>query len=242
MIGWIKALILPPMPFLATALAGMAAKRGRPVAVASLAGLYLLATPLVGSALLRSLETYPPLTPDQLRRSDAQAVVVLSAEGGEAPEYGGQSVGPLTLVRLRYAARVQAATGLPLLVSGGLLPEADAPIAAAMRTVLEQEFHVPVEWVEGRSTDTWENAQDSAGILAPAGVRRVLLVTHAWHMPRAVAAFERAGLAVVAAPTAFTEPPRPSAEALIPSAGALVASYYALYELLGGVYYRLAKS
>jgi uncharacterized SAM-binding protein YcdF (DUF218 family) len=241
MIGWVKALLLPPMPFLATALAGTVVRGGRPLAALSLVVLYLLSTPLVGSALLRSLETYPPLTSDQLRHG-AQAVVVLSAEGAEAPEYGGPSVGPLTLVRLRYAAWVHVATGLPVLVSGGLLPEAGEPIAAAMARVLEHEFHVPVAWSEGRSTDTWENAWDSAQILGQAKVKRVLLVTHAWHMPRAAEAFERAGLAVIAAPTGFTERPRLSAEALIPSAGALAASHYALYEMLGTLYYRLAKA
>ena len=54
-----------------------------------------------------------------------------------------------------------------------------------MKQVLEREFQVPVTWVEETSRNTLENARGSFQVLGAAGIRRVYLVTHAWHMPRA---------------------------------------------------------
>jgi uncharacterized SAM-binding protein YcdF (DUF218 family) len=247
MTPWVKSVLLPPMPFLAVAVVGLLLARRRWdigwwLAAAALVALTLLATPLVAGTLLRSLENAQPLTAEQLRNAGAQAIVILSAEATIAPEYEGTSVGPLTLMRLRYGARVQVATGLPVLVSGGTLPTGSVPVAEAMRAILADEFHLPEVWAEDRSQDTWENARYSAEILGRQGVGRVLLVTHAWHMDRSRAAFERAGLEVVPAPTGFTERPGLEWGNMIPSAKALYGSHFALYEILGSLYYRFAKS
>jgi uncharacterized SAM-binding protein YcdF (DUF218 family) len=60
-----------------------------------------------------------------------------------------------------------------------------------------------------------------AQALQPAGVRRIALVTDATHMPRAEAAFRRAGFEVVAAPTDFPSPQaRPLLEWLPSGVGA----------------------
>jgi uncharacterized SAM-binding protein YcdF (DUF218 family) len=77
----------------------------------------------------------------------------------------------------------------------------------------------------------------SAAILRPAGVAKVLLITHAWHMPRAAAAFERAGVAVIAAPMRATPVPEWRVDNFLPSAGALQRSYYAMHEWLGLTWY-----
>ncbi|MDQ6679701.1 MAG: YdcF family protein, partial [Pseudomonadota bacterium] len=57
--------------------------------------------------------------------------------------------------------------------------------------------------VEDRSRDTRENAARSISLLRAAGVDHIVLVTHAWHMPRALRAFRQAagsGIAIEAAP------------------------------------------
>ncbi len=77
-------------------------------------------------------------------------------------------------------------------------------MAAALREV----FGVPVRWLEGESRNTAENAHFSAAMLAGAGIERVALVSQAWHLPRASAEFERAGLEVVAAPPSSPAPRR----------------------------------
>lgn len=187
---------------------------------------------------MRSLEVAPPLRGHEA--AQAQAIVVLSAGfNANAPEYGGPTVDAFALQRLRYAARLARETGLPVLVAGGPVRDVEATLASMMAATLERDFGVAPRWREERSTDTHENAVFAAEILREAGVSRVLLVTHAWHMPRAQAAFERAGLAVTPAPTGRSDRPR-SAFALLPSAGALRQSYYALHELAGGLWYRLA--
>jgi uncharacterized SAM-binding protein YcdF (DUF218 family) len=113
--------------------------------------------------------------------------------------------------------------------------------AALMKRALEQEFNVEVRWSEERSRDTRSNAAESAAILLPVGIKRVLLVAHGFDMPRASAEFATAGFQVTPAPTVITgqgfsfEHP---AE-LLPSMSALQGSYYALYELLAEAVRRL---
>jgi uncharacterized SAM-binding protein YcdF (DUF218 family) len=232
----IAALILPPAGPLLVALLGLCWARRRPRAgpagaAAALVLLIAASLPLVGDRLLRSLETLPPIRADQLR--SAQAIVVLG--GGSyraAPEYGGDTVNRNTLLRLRYAAVLQRRSGLPMLVSGGA-PFGGRPEAEAMRAVLETDFAVPVRWVEAASADTAENAANSARLLHAAGVQRIALVSQAWHLPRAVALFERQGLTVMAAPTGFSTPSPSLLEDLLPSAAALDRSSTALHEWLG---------
>ena len=72
-----------------------------------------------------------------------------------------------------------------------------------MADSLRDDFGVTVRWQEGRSRTTWENAQFSAQVLLPQGIKRVVLVTHAGHMPRAVWSFRKAGFEVVPAPVGF---------------------------------------
>ncbi len=57
--------------------------------------------------------------------------------------------------------------------------------------------------LEEQSRTTWENATLSAELLQPQGVRRVVLVTQAWHMPRARRSFEQAGFEVITAPMGY---------------------------------------
>lgn len=232
----LTALVLPPAgPLLLSALGLLLIRRrprlGKSLAWGGLVLLWLLATPLLAQALLGLVEAQPPLQPAQMQR--AQAIVVLGGESYfAAPEYGGDTVKGHSLERLRYAARLARASGLPVLASGGS-PAGIRPEAEAMREALEADFGVRVRWVEGRSRDTVENAAFSAALLREAGLGRVLLVTNALHMRRAKEAFERAGLEVIPAPTAWQSTAPFSALQLLPSADGLRIAYYALREALG---------
>ena len=127
----LKAVILPPAGPLLVAIFGLALGRrfprtGRALAVAGVASLLLLSLPIIAIFLLDRLETYPPL--DLAQAKSAQAIVILG--GGvrrRAPEYGGDTLGPLTLERVRYGARVARLTALPVLVSGGVTFGATQP-------------------------------------------------------------------------------------------------------------------
>lgn len=242
-----RELILPPANLFLLILIGLLVWRrwprtGRIVAGTGLALLAVLSTTAGASLFVRPLErmTAPLMAPE---RAGAQAIVVLAAGRlQDAPEYGGRDIPDyLALARLRYAAHLQRATALPVLVSGGIGARAvdagDYPMAEAMAAALREDFGVPVKWIEARSRDTAENAAYSAAMLRKDGVKRVLLVTDAMHMPRARMAFEHEGLEVVSAPTMFFSRQARSSSALVPSAEGMRRSWYALYELLGYAWY-----
>lgn len=236
------SLLMPPIGLVTLALAALLLlPRGhrlvRSLPVTCLILLLALSLPLVSRPLLASLETDLPTTPP----ADAppRAIVVLGAEitrtGGSAP---GAEVGPLTRERLRAAARLARATALPVLVSGGVTQRGQPAVGTLMAESLTQD-DVPVRWVEPDSPDTWANAQESARILRAAGIRSVYVVTHAWHMRRALVAFDRAGLLATAAPTPLDDDGPPRWSDLLPRIAAWHASYWALHEWIGLAWYRL---
>ena len=140
----------------------------------------------------------------------------------------------MALERVRYAARLAKASGLPVLTSGGLHYGEPPSEAAMMAEVLARDYGVAVRWQEGLSRTTWENARYSAEILKKEGVERVLLVTQAWHMPRARWSFEQVGFQVVSAPMGFLGVPngRP-AGGWLPESKAVWQSGLLLSEAVG---------
>lgn len=235
----LAAFLLPPLNGLLLAGLGWLLWLRRPRLARLLVGsglalLFVFSLPAVGDAMLRTLEGEPVSRTDL---EQAQAIVVLG--GGryrEAPEYNGDTVGNETLARLRYAAKLQRESGRPILVTGGRPDGAGLSEAETMRHVLVGEFAAPVRWIEGESDNTRENALYSAQLLKRDGISRVLLVTHAWHMPRAARSFEQAGIAVSPAPTLFhREPPTPLD--FLPKSYS--GARYAIHEWVGFVWYRL---
>lgn len=226
----LAAILHRPRPRLARAL----------VVVASLL-LYFASTPLSASLLMGALQVYPPPTDDEIAAFRAEAIVVLAAGRRlVAPEYGGETVDSLTLERIRHAARLERRLGLPLFATGGDPGEEGTSLAALMRQALETDFGASVAAIEDGSRTTAENAEFLAPVLRERGIRRILLVTHSWHMPRAKRAFERQGLVVLAAPTTFVS--TDTAWVLsdfLPAASALNATSYALHEILGYAWYEL---
>jgi uncharacterized SAM-binding protein YcdF (DUF218 family) len=237
-------LLLPPANGLALlALAGLFRRRrwAFGLAVLATALLVLQSLPLVADSLLRSLENRAG--PVLEEPAGAQAIVVLgSGLAQEAAEYGGDTANERTLVRTRYGAAVARRFGLPVLVSGGRPANASRSEAEVMAGILANEYGVPVRWQESSSQDTADNAAMSAEILKAAGIRRIVLVTQAFHMPRAARLFRAAGLEVIPAPTHFMG--GDGAELIwldfLPRASALQRSYYALHEWLGLAWLRLA--
>jgi len=243
MTNLIAALLLPPLNLLLLLAVGLVLLRRKPrlgklVIMASVALLWIFSTPVVGSHLLALLARGAHTPVEQMR--DAQAIVVLG--GGTYPdalEYGGETVGVASLERLRLAARLQHRTGLPVLVTGGNPDGGQYPEAVLMKKVLEEEFSVPVRWVETASNNTRENAANSRAVLASEGVHTIVLVTHGWHMPRAQRAFEKAGFQVLPAGTGFHGGGSQSLLNWMPSAFGLHTSAQFVHEAIGLLWYRL---
>jgi len=228
--------VLPPGGPIVLALLGVLAWRRRPrfgraLAAAGVATLWLASLPIVANGLVTALGGARPLDVNAARQADA--IVILG--GGvrpEALEYGGDTLGRLTLERVRYGAWLARRTGLPVLVTGGAPEPGVRAEADLMREALEREYGLPVRWADALARNTRENAANAARILRAENKRRVVLVTHGFDVRRATRQFEAAGLEVLPAPTQVPRWEAPELADFLPSAGAVVTTHYAAYELL----------
>lgn len=239
----IAAFLLPPLNLLLVTLAGLLLWRKMPrfalfLLSSALILLWLLSTPFIAESLLQSLES--PSVAENKDNLTADVIVVLS--GGsyfKAPEYGDDTVSSASLQRLRYAAKLYRKVKSPILLTGGTPLGSSISEARQMKLVLEQEFSVPVQWIEEESDNTMASARNTYKILQAAGYKRIYLVTHAWHMPRSRLAFQHAGFEVVAAPTAFTTHYQTDLLSFLPKASALLDSQIYMHEMIGILWYRL---
>lgn len=237
----VAAALLPPLALVILLIAGLVLHRRRvamSLILTATAALYALSTPWVGGLLQKSLEISSPLDPVALQ--DIDAIVVLG--GGRRiaqAEYGGDTLNAFSLERLRYAARLHRASGAPLLVTGGMPGGGTLPEGRLMQQVLAQEYGIAARWVEDAALTTWDNARLSAKLLNADGARRIALVTHAWHLRRAVAQFEAQGLEIVPAGTLFASTNVNDVFDLLPSPVGLRDSTFALHEWLGILWYKL---
>jgi uncharacterized SAM-binding protein YcdF (DUF218 family) len=234
--------LAPPTIFIVLSLAGALIalvwrRAGIALALASSLLLYAAATPAVSSYLLRRVEARLPESADL---SAAQAIVVLggdvrAGDGADIPD----RLGPLSLERVVFGAEAHRRLQLPVVVSGGTVQGAHLSEAALMKAALEEDFAVPVAWSEDGSRTTWENALYTARLLLPEKLTTVVLVTQAWHLPRALWAFERVGLKALPWPAPRTVPQRSAAGDFLPSLRALQDTSHALREMIGRAFYRL---
>jgi len=212
---------------------------GRTLRILGLGGLVLFSLPVVSGCLTFLLER--GLNPPPPPVAPPQAIVILS--GDETEIQIGKDIafrpGPLTLEREQEGASLDRATHLPVLVSGGQIRNGAPSLAAIMASSLDADFGIQVKWREDKSLDTWANATDSAAMLHAAGINSVYLVTHAWHMHRALVAFRRAGLQAAAAPVAVDNKPDLRPGAFVPAAHAWQESYWGMHELIGWAWYAL---
>lgn len=235
--------LIPPNLFILLAMIGVVLawrwrRAGLALATVAMACLYLAATPVVSYGLVAAADRLATVIPRAPGQAPPGAIIVLSAEYRHGAKRGDKDiVGPVTLDRLAEAAREQRRLGLPLLVSGGWLKEADDSLAGMMEQSLEDDFRVPVRWREERSRTTYENARYSAEILRRAGIGSALVVTNPWHMARALWAFYAVGYPVVAAPLPEGRSLALTPSIVFPQIPALVRSYYALHELVGLAWY-----
>jgi len=253
-----SVLVLPPAGPLVLAAFGWwlsrrrgktGARAGRSLLGIGLAAAWLLSTPAVAQALIGWVESFAPepLTTEALARelrgsAPPGAIVVLGggARHNEREWPQPDWPNPRTLERLAFGALLARASGLPILVSGGKPPRRETSEAALMARTLSDSFGLAPRWLDEQSRDTAGNAAESARLLAADGVARIVLVTQAYHMPRALAAFRAAGLDPIAAPHGFAGGLRiESWHAFLPSAGATGLSWLATHEAVGAVWYRI---
>jgi uncharacterized SAM-binding protein YcdF (DUF218 family) len=255
----LAALLLPPVPWLVLVLVGARLIPWRRfvgwlLVFVAVVALWLSACSGVGEAMVRTLVSPPPpLAPERITAlkkaviAGRPGVVVLMLGGGReevAPEYGVASLSPMSLERLRYGVWLSRETGAPLMFSGGLGHAAEPGTAEAdvAAEIAQREFLRPLRWVEAKSRDTRETAQYSIALLRELELpqsTQVVLVTHGWHMPRALRAFkEEAARAkvsweIVPAPMGLAPPLERSALRWVPSSEGSQLVRTAVREKLG---------
>ncbi|HEU0282778.1 MAG TPA: YdcF family protein [Gallionella sp.] len=245
----IAAFLLPPLSLLLVLALGLfllyrRRKLAKPLLLTAFSLLWLASTPYFAEGALHLLEAHTAALDSKHPNGQPQAADAIVILGGgtyfHAPEYAGQdTVKAQTLLRLRYGAKLQRETGKPILVTGGKPLGNQLSEAQQMRSSLEQDFQVPVCWIEDASDSTFENARYSFHILQQAGIKKIYLVTHAWHMPRSADVFRRAGFEVVEAPTAFTTRYQVDLMAFLPRAESLRDSEIFVHEVIGLLWYRV---
>jgi uncharacterized SAM-binding protein YcdF (DUF218 family) len=259
MLFWLKkALTIPFLPLYFTLLAGIAGllllgtknrKLARVLITAAILVLAVFSNTGVARLLIAPLESRYPAIPEIAASSTPPApiaachtVVVLGGGHSDSPALSRvNQLSPSALSRLTEGLRL--ARLLPdstLIVSGynGSKQESHA-------YVLEQaavSLGFPATRIQRLDTtrDTDDEAQQLAQRL---GEQPFLLVTSAWHMPRAMALCQKAGLRPVPAPADFML--RPDADKdfglLTWDLGALERSTMAIHERLGLLWARLAR-
>ncbi|MDQ6965071.1 MAG: YdcF family protein [Mariprofundales bacterium] len=246
----IAVLLLPPGSLiLLLAIALLAWRRwwSRWVVATATGALLLLSLPAMQECLISPLEMkYPPFDEREIRQDDA-IVVLGGGVSSHAPEYHGRAaLSQATMMRVVFALSLLEQQRVRVWVSGGApLRAGQQPEGEVMRRWLIAN-RVPEELVvaENSSGNTWQNAANIKPLLIQSRVRRVVLITTAWHMPRAVWCFEQllsgSGIVVVSAPCDYSSSPRLyTLLDWLPDAHAFARSVTALHEYLGLLYYHL---
>jgi uncharacterized SAM-binding protein YcdF (DUF218 family) len=128
-----------------------------------------------------------------------------------------------------------------LVYSGGGAPfEATFKEADAARMVLDElGFDTTHVIFERQSRNTYENVVFSKTLLAPKPGETWLLVTSAWHMPRAVAVFQHQGWPVVPYPVDYTTDGHYDFDIELDFNGRMGDTARAVKEWLGLIAYRI---
>jgi uncharacterized SAM-binding protein YcdF (DUF218 family) len=204
----------------------------------------------VSYSLTRSLE-WQNLPAAQL--PNAEAIVVLG--GATKSAFPPRKTVDLSEPgdRVIYAAQLYLQKKAPkIILSGGRIDwrGSGASESADMASILTS-IGIPSEAIiqEPDSLNTYQNAVNVKKILQSNGIRQVLLVTSAMHMPRSLLIFKRQGIDVIPAPTDFivsegemqelTSTPKGAILNLLPESGKLDLFTRALKEYVGLSVYRL---
>ncbi len=208
-------------------------------AVLILLGVLILwgsATNVFSIFVINSLEQdYPPVAIEQMPKADA--IVVL----GGFTNATGSGMGLIELNdavdRLFHGMRLYRAGKAPRVMLVGGAAEGSSPEADFMADLLS-EFAVPRDkmLLENQSRNTRENGVNAVKIMQKNAIKKILLVTSAYHMRRAKGVFEKLGIDVVPAATDYQVPepdPDPSILDWLPDAGALELTTLGIKEYLG---------
>ena len=251
----LTALLLPPVPFLLLMLIGarlLLPRRGLGWLLILFSVAMLWLSTCTGTAqFLSQFVLHPPgpLSSGRIKELKADArqstAIVVLGNGMEpyAPEYGVSNLSRYSVERLRFGIWLGRETGMPVAFSGGAgwaSTDAGKTEAQVASQIAAQEFGRPLKWLEDKSRDTRENASFTIALLKPLGIKHIVLVTHGWHMPRALRAFEEAagkgsGIETEAAPMGLARSVEAASLTWIPSSHGITEVRNIVRELYGRI-------
>lgn len=219
-------------------------RTGLTVLVCGTLYMWLAATPVVAAFLASSLERQYPVVPVQ-NLTPADVIVVLGGSIDAPTPLNPNPDVQESVDRVIHAARLFKAGLAPRIIASGgqLFPDPDRGPEAEYTAQLLGQLGVSETSIlqEGNSRNTYENGVLTARLMAESGFETALLVTSAWHMPRALAVFRRAGIRVtpVSIDTLSSSINTGFPFGYLPSADALLKSTICLKEWIGFAVYRL---
>ncbi len=239
------------------------------IQVTKIAG-YVLEWPQPLSIKNLSASTQHATPNNKSAKNPSSAIIVLGSgrrKGAvEVPEYHNQDVSAQAAERLRHAARLARTLNIPILVSGGApdrTTEDELSEAQLMAQVLREELGINAKWIEDQSNTTEENLKNSLAILSRENIQKVYLVTHFWHMPRAMQTVKviqkndqkldqkegfkanltiekkRGNITVIAAPHGYYQKEQFTPLDFYPSSEGFQRARWVFHELWGALYYRI---
>ena len=185
---------------------GRTARLGRSLAATAVILLAIAGFSPLGALLLRPLEDRFPQPPAQMAAPTGIIVLGGALDAGLTAAHG---VPTLLAPGARLTAGAALARRFPnarLVFTGGSasIKGNGVPEALGVRD-LWLSLGVPADRMifEGKSRNTWENAVFTRTLVDPKPNETWLLVTSAWHMPRAMGIFREAGFNVTAYPVDY---------------------------------------
>ena len=206
--------------------------------------IYTMSSGFIVDIFMHSLENrVTPLNETNMLRGDAYLVLGGGLIENKRDAKYGATLANESLKRLIYANLLYKENQLPIIVSGGKsqLKKNNFSEGFIMAQYL---FDLNVNRkdiiIESKSANTFENAKYTAQIIKKFGFKNPILITSAYHMPRAIYAFEKEGVNVIPAPTDYhTEDVKGTFSQYFPDAHAMLNTYRVLHEYMGLIYYRL---
>jgi uncharacterized SAM-binding protein YcdF (DUF218 family) len=217
-------------------------RRGELLVVLSAIGFLLLAVAPIGPAMMLVLEQRLPRPPKLPDRIDGILVLGgavdprLSLSYGETVFNGSVArvLAGVALARHHPEAKLALVGG-----EGELFPVGFAEARATSGFVLDEGISAQRIIIEEQSRSTHENAVFAKELIRPGPGQNWILVTSAFHMPRAVAAFRAVDWEVIPYPVDFKVDPRTGLRANFNLLDGLGTSTIAGKEWAGLVGYRL---
>lgn len=167
-------------------------------------------------------------------------VIVLLTATSTNPPAGTPEPGNVGWARVAEAAALYhdchaAPRRCTVLVTGGDTPTSDRPLAVAYADSLQGLGVARADLVlESRSRTTWQNAEFTQPLLVRLHAGRVVMVSSALHLRRAMFVFRHFGVDPVPVRADYTR----VAWSVLPSAANLALTDRALHEYLGMAWYR----